>query len=100
MTKQTAATTIANAKVHAHKASMRSSADLCIATAEECFANGKLQYALIGLSGHLDTAQQCFTPVKSHCSGAHSKLIFLFVTTNERRGHNVRDTQGLRNHRL
>ena len=45
MTKQTAATAIVNAKVHAHKASMRSSADLCIATAEECFANGKLQYA-------------------------------------------------------
>lgn len=44
MTKQTAATAIVNAKVHAHKASMRSSADLCIATAEERFVNGKLQY--------------------------------------------------------
>ena len=45
MTKQTAATAITNAKVHAHKASMRSSADLCIATAEECFTKGNFQYA-------------------------------------------------------
>lgn len=45
MTKQTAANAIANAKAHAPKASMRSSADHCIATAEECLAEGKLQYA-------------------------------------------------------
>lgn len=45
MTKQTAATAIANAKTHASKASMRSSAEHCIATAEECFAEGKFQHA-------------------------------------------------------
>jgi len=45
MTKQTAAHAIANAKAHAPKASMRSSADHCIAMAEECFTRGDFQYA-------------------------------------------------------
>lgn len=45
MTKQIAAKAILNAKIHAPKAGMRSSADHCIATAEECIAEDKYQLA-------------------------------------------------------
>lgn len=45
MTKQTAARAIENAKTHAPKASMYSSAVSCIKDAEACLAAGQFQYA-------------------------------------------------------
>lgn len=45
MTKHTAARAIANAKAHAPKASMHSSAVFCIKDAEACFVEGQFQYA-------------------------------------------------------
>lgn len=45
MTKHTAARAIANAKAHAPKASMHSSAVFCIKDAEACLADGQFQYA-------------------------------------------------------
>ena len=45
MTKQTAARAIANAKAHAPKASMHSSAVFCIKDAEACLADGQFQHA-------------------------------------------------------
>mgnify|MGYP001378208544 FL=1 len=44
-TKQTAELAIHNAHKHAAKASMRSSADICIVDAEQCLDAGQFQYA-------------------------------------------------------